>query len=68
MLRNRKKLLLCMTVGLCLALVLAGSDVYAYPGVGDPAEDFTLEDTDGNWHTLSDYEGQVVFMFIFTSW
>jgi len=33
--------------------------------VGEPAADFTLQDSNpGNWHTLSDYQGEVVVLFM----
>ncbi|MCB2211886.1 peroxiredoxin family protein [bacterium] len=53
-----------MITGLTLlaAVLLTTLPAYAL-NVGDPAPDFTLQDTDGNWHTLSDYEGKVVFLF-----
>jgi len=34
------------------------------PGVGSPAPDFTLTDTEGVVHTLSDYQGRVVMLMI----
>lgn len=34
------------------------------PQVGDPAPDFTLTDTQGVEHTLSDYQGKVVLLMI----
>lgn len=34
-------------------------------GVGDPAPDFTLNDTNGNSHTLSNYQGKVVVLMWF---
>ena len=33
--------------------------------VGDPAPDFQLVDTQGNTHTLSQYQGQVLFLNFF---
>ncbi len=53
-----------MMTGLTLlaAVLLTVSPGYAL-NVGEMAPDFTLQDTDGNWHTLSDYEGKVVFLF-----
>ena len=33
-----------------------------YPQVGETAIDFTLYDVEGNWHTLSDYQGKVVYL------
>jgi hypothetical protein len=35
---------------------------------GQPARDFSLEDLNGNIHTLSEYEGKVVIFAIFASW
>jgi peroxiredoxin len=52
---------------IALTLVLAGlmivlaSPVFAL-SVGDPAPDFTLTDTEGVEHTLSEYQGKVVFL------
>jgi hypothetical protein len=36
--------------------------------IGDPAPDFTLEDVNGDFYTLSDYLGKVVFLAFFASW
>lgn len=33
-----------------------------------PAPDFTLMDQNGNYHTLSDYKGKVVFLNFWASW
>jgi hypothetical protein len=35
---------------------------------GQPAREFSLEDLEGNIHTLSDYEGKVVIFALFASW
>lgn len=35
---------------------------------GTVAPDFTLSDTDGNMHTLSDYHGKVVIVNFWTTW
>ena len=45
-----------------LALALLASTAFGQARVGDDAPDFTLVDTDGTSHTLSDYQGQVVFL------
>lgn len=36
--------------------------------LGIPAQDFSLADLDGNVHTLSDYEGQVVIINFWATW
>lgn len=36
--------------------------------VGDLAPDFSLPDLDGDYHTLSDYRGDVVFITLFSTW
>lgn len=51
-----------MAVGISSLFISFAGDGLAAPGVGDPAPDFTLRDTDGYWHTLSDYSGQVIFL------
>jgi hypothetical protein len=33
-----------------------------FPQIGSQAPDFTVKDIDGNWHTLSDYVGKVVYL------
>ncbi len=39
--------------------------VFAVGQVGEPAADFTLQDSNpGDWHTLSDYRGNVVVLFM----
>ncbi len=48
-------------------LLFAGnalSDESGYP----PAPDFTLEDLEGNTHTLAGYEGKVVFLNFWATW
>ncbi|TES94053.1 MAG: redoxin domain-containing protein [Candidatus Cloacimonadota bacterium] len=42
--------------------------VAAGPNIGDPAPDFTLPDTTYTYHTLSDYQGNVVFLNFGQSW
>jgi peroxiredoxin Q/BCP len=41
----------------CIALIAAGSQA-ADLAVGDPAPDFTLQASDGNTYTLSDFKGK----------
>ena len=36
--------------------------------LGIPAQDFSLVDLDGNLHTLSEYEGQVVIVNFWATW
>lgn len=45
---------------LLAALVLAPSAAFAVLQVGDAAPDFTLPDSAGANHSLSDFRGQVV--------
>ena len=50
-----------------LTLVIAAVPAAAVPGPGDlggPAPDWTLQQYQGPTHTLSDYQGKVVFMFV----
>jgi hypothetical protein len=44
------------------ALVVAGAAPTFGPAPADPATDFTLTDTHGNTHTLSDYAGEWVVL------
>lgn len=47
-----------------LALLLP-LQVWATGQVGEPGADFTLQDSNpGDWHTLSDYQGNVVILFM----
>jgi len=47
-----------------LALLLP-LQVWATGQVGEPGADFTLQDSHpGDWHTLSDYQGNVVILFM----
>jgi hypothetical protein len=39
-----------------------------FPQVGSPAPDFTLFGSDGNYHTLSSYQGKVVFLEFGGAW
>jgi cytochrome oxidase Cu insertion factor (SCO1/SenC/PrrC family) len=47
--------------------LLPGAGAWATAQPGEPAPDFSLHDTDGVLHTLSDYRGQVVLLF-FVGW
>lgn len=46
------------------ALLLAFGSAQAYT-VGQPAQDFTLTDSWGGSHTLSEYQGSVVVLMFF---
>ena len=48
-------------------LVLVPVIGLARPLDGDRAPDFSLPDTLGNYHALSDYRGKVVQLFFFLS-
>ena len=63
--RRRSARLSLLTAGLALLLVplLAGTAL-ATGQVGEPAADFTLQATDGTWYTLSDFGGQIVFLYM----
>jgi len=39
-----------------------------FPQCGSSAPDFTLQGTDSEWHTLSDYRGKVVYLVFGASW
>ncbi len=47
-----------------MTLVLGINFAFAL-NVGDPAPNFTLTDTNGNSHTLSNYQGKVVVLMWF---
>ena len=54
-----KKTILTLTIGLLLA---GASALYAAVETGQPAPDFTLTDTKGATHTLSQHKGQYVVL------
>ena len=54
-----------MTMALALSLASAA---FAGPGIGTPAPEFMLTDVDGNYHSLSDYEGKVILLNFWASW
>jgi peroxiredoxin len=56
-----RKLLLALVVLAVPAILMAA------PGVGDPAPNFTLPDTAGVNHQLTDYSGKVVQLFFWQS-
>ncbi len=56
-----RKLLLALVVLAVPAILMAA------PGVGDPAPNFTLPDTAGVNHQLTDYAGKVVQLFFWQS-
>jgi peroxiredoxin len=45
-----------------LALVIAASTALAAPQIGQPAPDFTLTDSNGKEHKLSDFKGKLVVL------
>lgn len=45
-----------------LIVMMAPAVAFAEPVVGEPAPDFTLVDSNGTQHTLSDYRGQRVIL------
>ena len=57
-----RKLLLALVV-----LAAVPAMMMAYPAVGDPAPNFTLPDTAGVNHQLTDYAGKVVQLFFWQS-
>lgn len=48
-----------------LALLFSMNVLAATPETGSDAPDFRLQDQDGEWHTLSDYEGQWVVLYFY---
>ena len=63
--RRRGARLSLLTAGLALLLVpLFAGAALATGQVGEPAADFTLQATDGTWYTLSDFSGQIVFLYM----
>jgi len=57
-----RKLLLALVV-----LAAVPALMMAYPAVGDPAPNFTLPDTAGVNHSLTDYAGKVAQLFFWQS-
>jgi hypothetical protein len=57
-----RKVMLALAV-----LVAVPAILMAAPGVGDPAPNFTLPDTAGVNHQLTDYTGKVVQLFFWQS-
>jgi hypothetical protein len=58
-----------LAVATCLALtflaLLLPIQTLAAGQVGEPGADFTLQDSNpGDWHTLSDYQGNVIILFM----
>jgi len=45
-----------------LALLIAAGTVFAAPQVGQPAPEFTLKDSNGKSHNLSDFKGKFVVL------
>lgn len=51
-------------LALGLLLTLAATPALAQARLGEPAPDFTLTDSDGVSHTLSDLHGRVVVLWM----
>jgi hypothetical protein len=58
-----RKLLLALVVLAAIPAMLM-----AWPQPGDPAPPFSLPDTAGGMHMLSDYQGKVVQLFFWETW
>ncbi len=48
-----------------ISLILIAASLTLAQNVGQPAPDFTLTDTNGNTHSLSDYRGKIVYIYWF---
>ena len=62
----RRKYLIFFTISM-MAAILSPISAQAVPGPGEtggPSPDWTLDAYGGGTHTLSDYQGKVVFMFV----
>ncbi len=53
-----------LAMSLAVATLLGASSAMAAGQVGQYAANFTLTDSQGNVHTLSDYRGEVVLLFM----
>lgn len=60
MIQPRFIIILVLLLTLC-----PGSALWAIGRVGDDAPGFELQDTEGNTHRLSDYEGKIVLLSTF---
>ncbi|MBC8478047.1 MAG: hypothetical protein ISR91_04440 [Candidatus Delongbacteria bacterium] len=61
-----KKRFLVITL---LFLLLGNNSLQAQYAVGDTVTtDFTLEDVYGEWHSLFDYQGQCIILYLFCLW
>jgi peroxiredoxin len=49
-------------------LIILTFPLLAGPNIGDPCPDFTLPDTTYTSHSLSGYQGNVVFLNLGESW
>lgn len=64
---NQNRRWMILTSGLVLTILFAGAvPALADLPEGSPAPDFTLEDTYGTPHTLSDYFGSVIVLAFFS--
>ncbi len=54
---------------LLIIYLLAGSyGLFAQAVVGNPAPDFSMPDTNGVYHSLGDFSGQIIVLNFFASW
>jgi peroxiredoxin Q/BCP len=53
--------IIALSLLLSSAIAAAGEQ----PAVGDPAPDFRLQDQNGDWHQLSDYNGQWLTLYFY---
>jgi hypothetical protein len=51
-----------MKLTVCLFFLLLCAPLLAGPGIGQPAPDFTCPDTGYVYHTLTDYQYNVVWL------
>jgi len=60
-----RRIFLAWTVAALAVLAAPVASFAATPEVGQPAPVFKLQDQDGNWHSLSDYQGKWVALYFY---
>jgi hypothetical protein len=53
-----------LTTAALLAVLLPAAAARAVGQIGEPAGDFSLMDSQGQMHSLHQYDGQVLFLFM----
>ncbi len=61
-------MVMTFAIAMLIVMVLGLRSVGSSVSIGEPGYDFEMQDLNGDFHRLSDYEGEMVFLNFFATW